>query len=141
MSQEKKETKEKPNKDPFLRLKHIAYHMACPSPGEDTGLEEFVQFAKFQISLDKGILFWDKVWEDYTDEQILTEYYAILMSKDKKFKQECELLFHEDMFSGDRFEEDIAWMDEMIQQNQEEMGNKKEEESDEFDETPESLGE
>lgn len=130
-----KEQKLEKGKDPFIRLKHIAFQMANPS---ETGLNLFVNFARFQLSLEKGILFWDSKFDEYTDEQILIEYYAILMSKSEEFRQECEILFTEGVFAGSQYEDDVSWMEKMVEQNQRERA---EQEPMEFDDTPKTLGE
>jgi len=82
------------------------------------------------------------VWDNYTDEQIIIEYYAILFEKDPKFRAEFEAE------TGTPIEDDIDWMEREIARNQAEFGaakteNKKSEEDvdgeEEFEVTPESL--
>jgi len=101
---------------------------------KEGGLKEFINFAKFQVSLEKKILFWDPVWDFYTDEQILIEYYAVLMDKSEEFKNECEKRFSGEFFEGTAYEEAVDWMEKEILKNQEK-------ESNEFDLTPKDLEE
>lgn len=148
MSQEKSQ---KPNDergvsdDPFIRLKSIAYHMSQP-PGkaDDPELADFIRYARFQLAAVKRILYWDPVWDNYTDEQILIEYYAMLFDKDPKFRTEYEAM------TGTPIEDDIDWMEREIAKNQAEHGAPKKEEGkpqedvteaglEEFEVTPDSL--
>lgn len=126
----------KSDKDPFLVLKNIAFHMSQP-PGkvEEPTLAGFIHFARFQICEARGILFYDKLWDDYSDEQILTEYYAIRFSKDDSFRKEFEER------NGPTVDDDIDWMFKQIEKNRAEIAaaGKPNELLEEFDETPQSL--
>ena len=137
-----KKPKEKPSdpvepkeKDPFLKLKHIGYCLSQTPPGDDFGLEDFIKYARFFICYRKKILYWDPIWKKYTDEQILIEYYALLFSENKDFKQEFEISI------AAPADEDIAWMDEEIEKNQAARKKKKgkKQEPEEFEDTPETL--
>lgn len=121
--------------DRFLPLKYMGYCMSqLPPEDVESTFEDFVRFAKFQLSLDKHVLMEDKIWEKYTDEEILVEYYANLFSKSKEERE--------------RFETQLAgsdpdvneWFDKMIEKNQAEMAEEASKYEDKVSFVPESLG-
>lgn len=133
---EKKKIDEKSD-DPFLKLKNIAYRVANhPAKFDDPDLADYIQYAKFQICFDRKIGLYDPMWDNYSDEQVLVEYYALLFEKDKAFKDDFEAKI------GVPIEDDIDWMEQEIEKNRKEVGELKttsEKKSDEFEDTPDSL--
>lgn len=108
--------------DPLKRIKHVAYCLAFKPPfAENYTLGDLIRHAKFRLSLDKKVLLHDPIWESYTDEQILVEYYAVEFANDKDQKIEFEAslngLLPEGTGSNSRSAA-IAWMDEMIAKEQ-----------------------
>jgi len=135
---EKKQKKEnKEGRDPFFNLKYLAYCMSQqPANRSDVDLSDFVRFAKYNICQERGVLFWDPVWEGYTDEHILIEYYAILLEKDSNFREEFEA-----KISSTLDDSDVDWMDKMIEENQKEREAKAKEEAEaDFDFKPDKTG-
>lgn len=76
-----RDLKNKPDnkdEDPFFALKYIAW-CRTQLPPEEAELEEidFVHYAKWSICRERGILFKDPVWDGYTPEDIMVEFFAI----------------------------------------------------------------
>lgn len=104
--------------DPLKALKYRAYCRALTPPGEDTTMEDFVTFAKFYLCRVTRRLWKDPLWESYTEEEILIEYYAHLFATDKGARAEFEVrhLSASDIYGEDIFE----WLDRKVAENQEE---------------------
>ncbi len=139
--QEKKQDQNKVEKrDPFFNLKYLAYCMSQqPAKRSDVDLSDFIRFARYSICSERGIAFWDPVWDTYTDEQIIIEYYAILLDKDATFREEFESKLNSTLGLAD---EDVDWMDKMIAENQKEREAMAEKQAEaDFDFKPDSLGE
>lgn len=119
-----KKPKKKRN-DPLVPLKYRGYCWAHTPPGDDTSMEDFVLFAKFFLCRQTKRLWKDPVWESYSEEEILVEYFAHLFAADKSAKTEFEI----SEFSGtDVYGEDIYdWLDRKVVENQAEMKKKQEE--------------
>ena len=125
--------------DPFLKLKHIAYCIASPPfKTNDASLEAFVKYARHQICVTKNILYFDPIWDSYSDEQVLVEYYALRFEKDKDFLEQFEV----EVINDGKMEDDIDWMEKEIAKNKTnvEEYNKIKDEIEEFEDTPDSLG-
>lgn len=69
------------NKDPFFGLKFIAYcRSQRPPDGVDGIITEdidIINYAKWRVCKSRNVLFNDPVWENYTPEEILVEYFTI----------------------------------------------------------------
>lgn len=112
-----KKTKEPIKRDPFLRLKYLGYCLS-QMPEKDTVLEEFVQFAKFQLCFKNRLLMKDPIWDTYTKEEILMEFYAHQMQNNEKAKAELEKDLN---MEGNAIDDFAAWADEQIKVNKEEL--------------------
>lgn len=120
--------KKKP--DPLIPLKYRSYCWAHLPPGDDVTMEDFVSFAKFFLCRQTKRLIKDPVWEKYTDEEILMEYFAHLFVIDEKAK----IQFEADIDAGSKiYGEDVyEWLEKKVKENQEEMSKK-------LDEMPERI--
>ena len=79
------------SKDRFLPIKYMGYCMSQMPPEEaKTSFEDFVTYAKFQLSVDKHVLMEDPDWDKYTDEAILVEYFANMFLKSKEERERFE---------------------------------------------------
>jgi hypothetical protein len=124
------------NADKFFNLKYIAYCWAqLPPEGTDSTFEDFVKYAKFNLSVDKHVLMEDPIWDKYNDEQILVEYFANLFIKSKGERERFEAQF---AGSDPDFND---WSDQQIAKNQEEMAEKAASLEDSIKFVPETLGE
>lgn len=105
---EKNQIKNKENPDPFYSLKYIAW---CISqlPPEDVGVteEDFANYAKWVICKKKNKLYYDPIWDHYGPEELMIEYFGLLMDDNEEFK---------DAFSATLKKvkaEDLNWFDAM----------------------------
>lgn len=112
-----KETKQKP--DLLRRAKHVGYCWSHMPPEDDTKFEDFVEYARFQLCMRTHRLMQDPIWENYSDIQILAEYFGWMYSesKEQRDKIEHEIGMNEDMYD---------WFDRMIEENKEELKQKAE---------------
>ena len=111
-------------------------YCAAFMPPEEAEFEDgdFLRYAKFQLCLITKTLFHDAIWESYSDEDILVEYFAHLFTSSKEDKSEMEaILAGQDL-------DFLSWADGMIEQNQKEMEDKLGNMGDE-EFSPEALGE
>lgn len=105
-------------------------------PPEEADFEDgdFLRYAKFQLCLKTKILFNDVIWESYSDEDILVEYFAHLFTSNKDEKSEMEAVLNgQDL-------DFLSWADGKIAENQKEMEDKLGNMGDE-EFSPEGLGE
>lgn len=76
--------------DKFDRLRYIGYCWAKLPPGDDDSfeLDDFVAYCKFQLCRATNRLIKDPIWDEYTVEEILVEYYALLYHNNEEQAQE-----------------------------------------------------
>lgn len=110
LSKDQKQVKSQQNQqnndeDPFFGLKYIAYCRSHLPDLDDFGESELIDFAKWQICKVKSVLFNDPIWENYTKEEILVEYFAIRFDESKELLEEFKSkLVHADKEVYDLFE-------------------------------------
>jgi hypothetical protein len=105
--------KQSQTKDPFFGLKYIAYcRTGLPVNEVDLDMVAMLQFAKWQICKVRNVLFNDPVWDEYTDEEILTEFFAIKFDEDSALRKEFEAKLVTAKAS------DIDWLERMAQKDQ-----------------------
>lgn len=94
--------------DPFKNLKHIGY---CMSQWNVAGLDDLVTYARFQLCLKTKTLMKDPIWDTYTKEEILAEFYAHQFTTNKEFLKQFEL----ELNIADGVVDDFAdWADKQI---------------------------
>lgn len=113
--------KPKPRRDVLEPLKFKGYCWAFTPPGEDTSFEDFVNFAKFTLCRKCNRLWKDPIWEAYTDEEVLIEYFAHLFSTDEVRRKEFESKLATE--AGD-YEDIYDWLDRKVAENQAENAAK-----------------
>lgn len=101
-------------RDPLLRIKHIAYCLS-QTPLEGTKYEDLVAFAKFQLASMAKKLLKDPIWDLYTGEEILVEYYAHMFTLKPDILKDFEL----SIATGDILDFN-SWADLQIKQNEDE---------------------
>lgn len=119
-------------KDNLDNIKYIGYCWAkLPLDADETTFDDFVQYAKFQLCSKVNKLMKDPIWEEYTPEEILIEYYALLFNINdelaKKFVAKINGVIADD----------YNWILEQSKQEEAQMGN----EEDTVSFSPDSLGE
>lgn len=97
----------KESKDPFIRLKYIAFCRNYMAP-EDNSMYDLLNHAKNYLCLRKNRLFNDPIWSTYSDEALLVEFYSVRMDEDPDFRQQIEEAIKG---KGNTIEDDIAWME------------------------------
>ena len=71
--------------DSFRTLKYIGYCLSQLPPDPKTrSYEDYVNHAKYRLSVERGLLLKDPIWEKYTDEEVLIEHFALIFDKDKE---------------------------------------------------------
>jgi hypothetical protein len=128
-----------PKSDPLFKLKHIGYVMAVGAPRGKGDLEDLVQNCKFMLCHARGYLMEDPVWDKYTDEQILTEYFAMEFRNNNDFRKEFEALVPGYDYDP-TIDEFLSWSEGKIEENAKELKTL-EETKEEFEFTPASMGE
>jgi hypothetical protein len=82
-------TAPKANNDPFFALKYIAYYRTgLPKDMEELDRETLISFAKWQICKVRNVLWNDPVWDSYTEEEILIEFFAIKFDENEELRKE-----------------------------------------------------
>ena len=101
--------------DPFFRLQYIGF---CRSKlGDKTKIlgvddESMLQYIKWQICKARNVLFNDPIWDRYTPEELMIEYFAISFDEDPEL---CES-FEAKLLKGS-VEDDVDWMNRMAKQH------------------------
>jgi hypothetical protein len=126
--------------DQFYRLKYMGYCLSqLPPDGIPTTISDYVEYAKFHLCVDKHVLMEDPIWDKYSDEMILVEFFANLFSKSKEKLQE----FQATLKGTTTVDEFNDWADRMIAKNKIELEEKAKalELEDSVHFSPDSLGE
>lgn len=78
-------------KDPLEPLKLIAYARAfTPLGREDVSYQDLLIYAQMMLCKETKTLYKDPIWDTYTDEEILIEYFSHFFMKDEDAKSEFE---------------------------------------------------
>ena len=93
--------------DPYLGLKHIAYCRTGLSKTTELTSEILLSFAKWQICKARRVLWNDPVWDSYTQEEILIEFFSISFDLDPKTRE----VFEKNLMKPR--EAEYAWFDKM----------------------------
>lgn len=122
--------------DPLKSIKYKGYCLAHTPPGENFGMEDLVNFAKFFLCSKVNRLWKDAIWKEYTDEEILIEYFAHLFATNVGERREFEVSIDAgaSIYGEDIFE----WLDRKVKENQQEMKKKLEEMPEKISFSPES---
>lgn len=135
MSQKPKTKK----RDPLQRMKFVAYSMANLPDGM-INIDDYIRFAKLQLCVKTRRLLKDPIWDSYTAEELLTEFFAHEFLVNKKFTEEFEMQLGSIDGALDSFD---AWANRQIKKNQKErvkiMGEMEEKIS--FDPSKDVMGE
>lgn len=100
----------KPKKvDPYRGIKYIGYRMS-QLPERYTA-QDLLRYAKFQLAEKSGRLMKDPIWDEYTVEELLAEFFAHQFVENK----ELRLRFEADMgdINGD-IDDFASWADKKM---------------------------
>ena len=74
------------------RIKYIAYCLSGMPPEKvEPTYEDLIYYARFQLSVEKRIPFNDTIFDSYTDEELLVEWYAILFYRNEELRNKFEI--------------------------------------------------
>ncbi len=105
-----------PDIDNFYQIKYAGYCMSqLPPDGIEADLENFITFAKFHLCRASHRLMKDPIWDTYSDEELLVEYYALLFEQNKDAKEKMEQSF------GLTTADAEDWFDEQIEKSKDEI--------------------
>ena len=102
--------------DVLKNIKHIAYSRAKGLPGSPLNLIGFVNVAKSFLCRKTKTLWKDPIWESYTDEEILIEYFSWAFSENKDFEEEFLASIGLENLDVEEFAD---WAEEEIEKNAE----------------------
>lgn len=131
----KSKTPKKKESDPLLAIKFKGYCWSQTPPGDKTTITDLVSFAKFFLCKHSNRLWKDPIWDEYSDEEILIEYFAHLFAKDEKTRIDFENQINA---GSENSAEDYEWLDQQVKKNQEEMQKKLEEMPDKVSFSPDN---
>lgn len=98
--------------DPFFGLKYIAYcRTGLPVNPEDVDEQALFNFAKWQICKVRNVLWNDPVWDSYTAQEVLAEYFAIKFDESSELRAEFER-----GMSGVK-KSDLDWLEERAERH------------------------
>lgn len=104
-------------KDPLLSLKYMGYCRVF-TPLNPTDFNDFLRLAKFHLCKKTHTLWKDPIWESYSDEELLIEYFSLIFSENKEYKTQFELEIGK---TDVELEATFAWLDEQVEKNKENM--------------------
>lgn len=131
-------TKKKPH-DPFKPLKYIAYCKAC-TPPEGMNYGEFLEVIKTYLCFETKTLFKDPIWDTYSDEELIIEYYARLFKNSPERREEFEAEIDKKDVLESEYDEFLKFADKGIEKNREELEEKADKLEDSLSFTPDTLG-
>lgn len=105
----KKDQKKQKKVDPYLGVKYLGYRMSqLPDP---FSMRDLITYAKFILASKSGRLLKDPIWDQYTVEELLMEFYAHQFHESK----ELRLTFEQGLSVSDSVVDDFAaWADKQI---------------------------
>jgi hypothetical protein len=100
----------KKKRDPYRNLKFIGYKKG--QLPERYTLKEFTEFCKMQLASKTRTLLKDPIWDSYTSEELIIEFYAHQFLENDK----ARMMFETELGSGNEtVDEFSAWADKQIQ--------------------------
>ncbi len=100
-------------------------------------VQDFVRFCKFHLAAKTNHLMKDSVWDKYTSEDIITEFFAHKFHTDKEFKAEFEI---EAQMIKPYVDDFSVWADKQMKKSEEELKQKASQMEDKVSFTPAVMG-
>ena len=95
------------------KLKSIAYCRAFGSMDGKVSYDALVITARSFLGRETKTLYNDPIWDEYTPEEILIEFFQYKFAKDEDFKKDFEV---ECNVKDLQKEDTMDWLDEMVAQ-------------------------
>lgn len=95
--------------DRHLGMKYMGYKLS--QLPKTYYLKDLVRYAKFQLAHRNKILLKDPIWDEYTIEELLVEFYAHQFQESKEFRQAFEQSLGE---TDDYVEAFSKWADQQM---------------------------
>jgi hypothetical protein len=100
---------QKPKVDPYLGVKYLGYRLS--QLPDKYKMADLLRFAKFQLAVKSRRLLKDPIWDEYTVEELLQEFYAHVFNENK----EARILFEQSLnLATDSVDDFAAWADAEI---------------------------
>lgn len=110
------------NNDPLESLKHRGYFYSQGVPNSDTlTIPQLTAVAKFYLCRIYKLPLRNPIWDTYTTEELLIEYYAHLFHNNKEFREEFEA---NSGLSKDYYEDFADFAEKEIEKSQKEREEK-----------------
>lgn len=84
MDQLKNQKPKKKKRDPYRNIKYLGYRLS--QLPDRYNLDDLVRYAKFSLSVKSGRLLKDPIWDEYTLEELLVEFFAHQFVDNKEFR-------------------------------------------------------
>lgn len=104
---EQKKEQKKP--DFYRKLKHVGYRMSVLSSSYSHA--DLIRYAKFYLAIKTKTLVKDPVWDDYTEPELLAEFYAHQFIDNPEF-----LTKFENELGLSKVDEFAEWADRKIEE-------------------------
>lgn len=108
-------TAPKPKNDPFFRIKYLGYCLARTPELMD--YDDFVRFCKFQLAHRTNTLLKDPIWDKYTSEEIIVEFFAHKFESDRDARNDFEIMMEYGKNAVDEFSD---WADKQMAKSKKE---------------------
>lgn len=79
----------KKKRDPYRNLKYLGYRLG--QLPERYTLMQLVKYAKFQLAVKTRRLLKDPIWDEYTVEELLVEFYGHHFVENEDFRRRFEI--------------------------------------------------
>jgi hypothetical protein len=104
---------DKPKKvDRFRKLKWLGYKKS--NLLDKSTLADMVEYAKFQLAFKTNRLLKDPIWDEYTTEELLIEFYAHQFELNREFRMKFEAEINKMAADSDDF---ATWADKKIEED------------------------
>ena len=117
----------------------MGYCLAFMPPlASSPDFEDFIRYVRFQLCTTYKIPFKDDIWDKYTDEELIVEYYAHIYRNSKEDRERIE-----DELRGkdvDKLDDFASWAIAQEHKNLKELQEKAESMEDDVSFSPDSLG-
>ena len=130
--------KQKKSSDPLKKIKSIAYTKVVGPLDGNIDYDSFLRMAKSYLAIENKILFKDPIWDTYTEEELLVEYFSHIFMKFPDRRGEFEMEMNVGQSEYDSF---LEFANKAIEENQKELQARDDELPDSVSFSPDVIGE